>query len=192
MTNYTGPTIPDNLPLRTPVRDELARRLNLGGDVPIDLGRSTTFHPASTISVHVTEGNIWPEQGDKPIKGVTYVEILVHGRMEYKDRVDHGAVVTVRYTPNGVQHWCRSTAWNGRTFQDMPEGARTRVATTVRGLLGEIDWEALSAETQLADRARSINQQLSEARGLLDSARREMQGLAAPAKILHSGVAKSA
>lgn len=187
----TGPTINDNVPLHTPIKDELQRRLHLGGEVPIDLGRSTTFDPASSLSINVTEGNVWPEHGDKPIKGITYVEILVYGRMTFKDLVDNGACVVVRYTPNGVGHWCKSTAWNGRTFQDMPEGARNRVAETVRGLLGEIDWEALSAETQINDRARSINQQLSEARGLLESARREMQGLAAPVKILHNGVAKS-
>jgi hypothetical protein len=188
MTDFTGPTIPDNIPLHTPVKDELERRLHLGGEVPIDLGRETTFDPAAHVSVNLSVGNLYWGENDEQTKGVLYVEILVHGRMTFKDRADSGACVSVRYTPNGVHHWCKSTAWHRNAFVEMPEGARKRVSDKVRELLGDIDWQALSAETQVSDRTRSINQQLSEARGLLESARREMQVRSAPVKNLHKGV----
>lgn len=183
-TTYNIPEneIPMTIECPTPVKDELSRRVNLGGyDVPITIDARTSFEPRHHVSVNIGTAKEWTGEGDERRDVVSKVEITVHGVMTFKDRSDSAAAVHVTRTSSGkVYRHARSTAWDGRTFKEMPEGARKKVSAKIEEMLGDIDWQALSIETQMADRVRSFNGHVSEAANAVADARRELAAFTNP------------
>lgn len=164
--------IPDNLPIVEPYLDELRRRIYFGGrEAPIDLGRATSFAPHA-VSVDTGVIHNYADDGTHTDE-VGYVKITVYGTMTFKDRVDSGATVEIRRSPAHrlqfdtaqVGAWTRATAWDGRSFVELPDGARKRVAAKVVELVGDVDWAKLAEEAQAAAHAHEVNRLLADARG---------------------------
>lgn len=130
-----------------------------------DVGRGATFSPSNGVSIAVENDSIC---------------VHVYGAMTFKDRTDNAALVRVWYSlARGMITWatCRASAWDGRKWADMPEGARTRVAQAVTAAITETvglataTWQALATERIAGERAAKL-------RGHLDSAVRELGYLA--------------
>ena len=89
--------------------------------------------------------------------------ILVYGTMTYNDREDKSA--TVEVTPRHA--WTRATAWNGTKWDDLPEGARRRVADAVEAAVKEeIDehrWRIVGDEAYRGKQESSIRGRLADA-----------------------------
>lgn len=127
----------------------------------LDLGSTTSFEPrAAALDFTVVKDH------SVPADVVGYIEINVWGTMRFKDRSDSAAVVNVRRSPNGREtHSTRSSAWDGTSHRDLPEGARRRVADAVRALLPEtIDWAGVAVEAQRTEIARQIERHMATAR----------------------------
>ena len=89
--------------------------------------------------------------------------LVVYGEFTYKERTDSGAQVNVRQ--QGA--WCRSSAWDGRNFAEMPEGARKRVAEMVSKVVLDImntpsHWMMLDREAAGGELESKINGSISE------------------------------
>lgn len=138
-----------------PERDRLA------GLVPTRtvIGTTTTFETnAERVSTHLEYG--------RP-------EIVIYGTMTFRDRTDSAARLHIRQRGDeteGDYTFTKANAWNGYKWADLPAGAREKIAGAVRRHLGPIDWPALHAEIEQADRAANIRGKLADARRALRDA----------------------
>lgn len=105
-------------------------------------GAKTSFAPNpyredGTFAVMV-ERATHTEWGN-PTTPAIFVELRVYGQMAYDSRVDSGAYVTVQLGGglNDVYGHGHATAWNGRGYVELPEGARRAIAVAVCEVVGE-------------------------------------------------------
>lgn len=138
----------------------------------LDLGRGTSFTTGdrqNNIAIDVTAH-------DGEVRGLT---IHIYGEMTFRDRTDKSCLVRVWWSAEkGITHSStKANAWNGSTWADLPEGARTRVAEAVRDRLvatmswSPAQWQAFAAEQVAMVRASDIRRHIDSAVRDLQSAR---------------------
>jgi hypothetical protein len=147
----------------TPIRSTLADVLRAR---TYTAPRGVTFTtPAdgegSPIYVENTHGRIYDEATNTSRDGLTTTKLTVYGTLTRGERTTRGAVEVWHH--HGRTDDPTRAYWRNLTGAAVPDGARENVAARVLADLEGVDWPALAAETDAADRRARISRHISEA-----------------------------
>ena len=112
------------------------------------------------------------------------VEVVVWGCFTFNEATDNAASVVIRWDRwREADAYTKATRWNGNTHENMPDGARRKVADAVRDVvvaaIGD-DIDALASETHWREGVAEKLGALSQASRELDKATRPTKSIEWP------------